>query len=73
MQDRQRQLDEIRLQRAAGPYIGSFADMPHLSRHVRLSLDSGLRGLRAACPLRADCVEKVFSCDARGSLIQSPH
>jgi hypothetical protein len=25
------------------------------------------------CPLLADCVEKVGSCDARGSLIQSLH
>jgi len=30
-------------------------------------------GIENARLLLTDCVEKVFSCDARGSLIQSPH
>src|SRR6478752_5600636 len=59
MQDRYRHLDENPLQRTAGPYIGSQADMPRRPAHVGFTPESGLKSDIAPCPKSANIVAKV--------------
>jgi hypothetical protein len=46
------QLDEVLLQRTAGPYIGSQDDIPGSSPRVRFTLESGHPGFMSTCPRR---------------------
>jgi len=53
MQDRYGHLDENLLQRTAGPYIGSEADLTAPKSNVRFTPESGLKSDIAPCPKSA--------------------
>src|SRR5262249_15137075 len=69
MQDRIRPLDEVLLQRTAGPYIGSEADIARSPSHVRFTPKSGQTADRLICLLCA--MSGLMQCNKKSS-IRSP-
>src|SRR5712671_3026716 len=58
-----RQLEEVLLQRTAGPYIGSQAGITPSLGHVCFAPESRHRMRRSACPLSARSGRGEWRCD----------
>jgi len=60
---------KVLLQRTAGPYIGSIADMTRHLADVCFTPESGHRPTRRACPLSAN---RVLTRRSKSAAIRSP-